>query len=202
MPNDVSILKEMLEYNLPINKDWEFLCLTDYPQEQIDMPVLPLEHDLPGWWSKIELFRPDLEGEEIFYFDLDTVIVYSLSPVFNYKSPFLLLHDFYRGKKKQIAYQSSVMKFVVDPSLVAVYQEFLRHKEYYMHNYKRGGDQQFLEGQLDSNKVEYFQNVFPEQFVSYKLHCKDKKIPKNARVVVFHGKPRPKTVNYLNVREA
>ena len=32
----------------------EFICLTDL---DLDCQTLALDHDWPGWWSKIELFR-------------------------------------------------------------------------------------------------------------------------------------------------
>jgi hypothetical protein len=36
-------------------------------------------------------------------------------------------------------------------------------------------------------------DVCPKQIVSYKYHCRPKgdKLPSNARVVCFHGNPRP-----------
>jgi hypothetical protein len=51
----------------------EFLCLTDKPDE---VPGgVALRHGWPGWWAKMELFRPGLfaDGQHVIYFDLDTV---------------------------------------------------------------------------------------------------------------------------------
>jgi hypothetical protein len=56
-----------------------FKCLSD-----IDIPgveCLPLRHDWPGWWSKLELFRPDLEDDFLFT-DLDNVIVGPMDDLF------------------------------------------------------------------------------------------------------------------------
>lgn len=53
-----------------------------------DVPgYIPLHHDWPGWWSKIELFRPDLpfdEGERLLYLDLDTLIIRGLEEIYNF----------------------------------------------------------------------------------------------------------------------
>ena len=42
----------------------EFVCLTDIKIDGVN--TIPLRDNLPGWWSKIELFR---EFEECFYID-------------------------------------------------------------------------------------------------------------------------------------
>lgn len=57
----------------------EFVCLSD-----IDIPGvkrLPLTTDWPGWWSKMEMFRPDIEGD-FFYTDLDNLIVGPMDDLF------------------------------------------------------------------------------------------------------------------------
>jgi hypothetical protein len=51
-----------------------FVCLSDKPDE---VPGgIALKHNWPGWWAKLELFRPDLfqEGDLVLYFDMDTVL--------------------------------------------------------------------------------------------------------------------------------
>lgn len=55
-----------------------FICLSD-----VKVPgvwCIPLEYHWPSWWSKMELFRPDIKGD--FYFtDLDNVIVGPLNDI-------------------------------------------------------------------------------------------------------------------------
>lgn len=63
--------QRMCKRLLPEHK---FVCLSNV---EIDgVYTLPLIDNLPGWWSKVELFRPnnDLKGF-ILYLDLDTLIV-------------------------------------------------------------------------------------------------------------------------------
>lgn len=60
----------------------EFVCLTDLQDvhHQFDgvdnARVVWLEHDTPGWWGKVELFRPELfaAGERVVYLDIDIVV--------------------------------------------------------------------------------------------------------------------------------
>ncbi len=64
------LLRQCVEY---IRTPFRFVCLGD------DLAVpgyVPLVHDWPRWWAKLELFRPGLfaPGEEILYLDLDTVL--------------------------------------------------------------------------------------------------------------------------------
>ena len=75
-PEHVYALKNALNEHLPEHR---FYCFTD-----VDcMPVwmIPLIHDLPGWWSKMELCRPDEIPGTVLYIDLDTVILGDLSPL-------------------------------------------------------------------------------------------------------------------------
>lgn len=51
---------------------YNFVCLQD-------------EGDYPGWWAKIELFRPDRFKGRVVYFDLDTVIVGPLGRLTDHK---------------------------------------------------------------------------------------------------------------------
>jgi hypothetical protein len=55
------------------------------------------------------------------------------------------------------------------------------------------GDQAFLEARwLDT--AARWQDRLPNQFVSFKVHCKNG-VPHGARVIVYHGKPRPWALN-------
>jgi len=57
------------------NVPHRFVCLSD-----VDVPCerIPLEHNWPGWWSKIELFRPGVIKAPMLYLDLDTIVIGSL----------------------------------------------------------------------------------------------------------------------------
>lgn len=76
-PTDVLKLKKGFETFLTLEHD--FVCLTD--QEISGVKTIPLIGDTPGWWAKIELFRPGLFDGPVFYCDLDTIICGELDSV-------------------------------------------------------------------------------------------------------------------------
>ena len=88
-------LQAMVRKWLPM--EHTFVCLTN-----VEIPgcnVIPLQHHWPGWWSKLELFRPDLFGKEdrVLYLDLDVVVVASLEPLVNYPARFAIVKRFGNG---------------------------------------------------------------------------------------------------------
>jgi hypothetical protein len=49
------------------------VCLTDLPLDCAGVETIPLRHGWPGWWSKMEAFRPDLGLGTMVLCDLDTI---------------------------------------------------------------------------------------------------------------------------------
>lgn len=78
-PDDVLKLKKGFERN--ISFDHEFVCLSDQLIEGVH--VIPLIGNTQSWWSKIELFRPNLFQTPVFYCDLDMVICNPLDDMFD-----------------------------------------------------------------------------------------------------------------------
>lgn len=175
----VARLQAGVAKHLPI--EHRFVCLSD-----VDVPCerIPLQHDWPGWWSKIELFR--LPGPVLF-FDLDTAIVGDMTDVAiqGQAGPFTILRDFYRLGD---GLGSGVMAWHACFNAAAVYQQFRANADFWMGTL-RGGDQFFLEHALSPPVIRRWQDVVPGQIVSYKVHCQNG-IPPNARVVCLHGRPK------------
>ncbi len=73
------------------HKDWEFVCLTDKPIPGI--LCQGLTDDLPGYWSKLELFK---YSEPFLQFDLDVVITGSLQPLIDWDG-FGIIKDYEVG---------------------------------------------------------------------------------------------------------
>ena len=48
------------------------VCLSDVPVPGV--ATRALQHDWPGWWSKMEAFAPELEGD-VLLVDLDTLVL-------------------------------------------------------------------------------------------------------------------------------
>src|SRR6185369_8319330 len=58
----------------------QFVCLSDRLIPGV--PCIALRHELPGWWSKLELFELK---QPLVYFDLDVIITKDLSPLLKWQ---------------------------------------------------------------------------------------------------------------------
>jgi hypothetical protein len=151
----------------------------------MDVPgvaTIPLRHDWPGWWSKMELFALE---EDFLYFDLDTVIVGGLEAI-TAVNRLTVLRDPYWMRRQDPKRIGSGMMFVPAEAQLEVWKQWLRVQNCHLH----GGDQAFLKT-LWIDTAARWQDTMPGQTVSYKVDVRGKKIPDGARVVYFHGEPRP-----------
>ncbi len=182
-PQHVQALQRQCAVHAPFD---EFICLTDVGHIP-GVRTAPLEHAWPGWWAKMNIFSPLMRGDFL-YMDLDTVIVGRFDDL-TIPRPLTLLRDFYRdGDKRREGLQSSLM-FLPETDRAAVWQDFARCPAMHTVAHSRGGDQAFLEKHWLAKAVRW-QDMVPGQIVSYKVHCQ-KQVPDNARVIIFHGQPRP-----------
>lgn len=156
------------------------VCLSDVEVPGVE--TWPLYYDWPGWWSKMELFRPDIRGD-LLYLDLDTVVLGDLAQ-FNVGVT-TVLADF--TKPGTIG---SGFMYLVEMDRPPVWAAWVQDSERHMREcvtQERWGDQGFLQGVLVAQR---WQDVLPGRVVSYKAHCHGG-VPSGAKVVCFHGKPRP-----------
>jgi len=191
----VNRLYDMVSRNLPEGFEARFICFTDDAtglNEGITAKPLPVE-GLTGWWNKLALFKEGVfdNGDRVIFFDLDTVIVSKLDDIVKYDGPFAILRDFYRPG----GLGSAVMAWEVSVAYHQIWDNWNCDGRPEI----PGGDQAWLElfftidGPLRRyNTLTYniLQDLFPDNFVSYKVHAQHG-IPKGARVVCFHGIPRP-----------
>lgn len=166
-----------------LQTDHRFVCLSD-----VDVPCekIPLEHNWPGWWSKIELFK--LRGPVLF-FDLDTAIVGDLTEIAAVaaRAPLTLFRDFYRLGD---GLGSGVMGWNgTDVSAACLYDIFAADPQGWMSRVGGRGDQGFVEEAAFLPGITRWQDVVGSQIVSYKVHCRNG-IPSGARVVCLHGRPK------------
>lgn len=142
--------------------------------------------NLPGWWAKLNLWVPNLLHGRIVFADLDSVVVGDLSDLARYAGSFAMLSDFLRPERPA----SGVMAWDADGAEArAIWEAFVRDPEGHMHACRGGGDQQFLRSVVGDD-VDRLQALYPDQIVSYKVHCKDG-LPEGARLVCAHGRPKP-----------
>jgi hypothetical protein len=179
-----------LRYRSPLTEPepdtWTFMCLTDS-----DLPAWTgarsLRHDLPGWWAKMELCRPDITGP-VLYLDLDTVVVGDVAPLVSDRSHSIVLRDLYRGRRDPQAVQSALM-LLTEEDRAAVWGAWSADPKRWM---RKRSDQDVYEAVL-RDRVRFFQDTHPGMVVGFKSGLgRGKREPgPDARVVVFHGRPRP-----------
>lgn len=184
---DVRRLAEGIRDNLPRA---EVVCLSDVPVEGVE--VIPLEYGWPGWWSKMEMFRPDIQGGFL-YLDLDTIITGDLSDLASLNC-LAVMRDVYRPN----GLQSAVM-FVPEADRAEVWQAFTADPEKHIRECvttERWGDQGFLEG-FWLDRATRIQDALPGQVESYKAaNMAERGVPRNCRAVVFHGQPKPRDLKW------
>lgn len=185
-PAYVTILRDMVARNLEGGFPGRFVCFTDRPKElPEEIETRPLPADLPGWWSKLALFRKGLfpEGDRVLFFDLDTVIVGAIDALASYAGEFAILQDFYRPN----GLQSAVMAWRAG----ARSEIWETYSAAGCPTDDPRGDQWWIEDHAHPARLDRLQARFPKMFCSYK---QTRGIPSEASVVVFHGHPRPHEV--------
>lgn len=175
-------------------RKFNFYCFTD-DEKNIDKRVecikLPKIDDKKvfGWFYKLALFDPKINplSGSVLYFDLDIVIINNIDCFFEFDSNKLcIIEDWIYKKYKKRKYNSSVMKWNTK-NYCDLFENFKKNifsKTYY-------GDQDFI--------TEYIEDVnyWPENWcISYKWHNCEKVPPTpEAKIIVFHGYPKPHQIN-------
>ena len=175
-PAHVARLQKLVSYHLRLPH--RFVCLSD-----IDTPCerIPLTHDWPGWWAKMELFK--LPGP-VLYIDLDTDIVGNIDHLVNIEG-FVVLRNLSSLKKGRIG--SGVMFWSGD--LSHLYRDFLVDPDWFMQEYSKESNRWGDQGFIQEHAAEWteWQSLFPGQFRSFKLQAPGP----DDRIVCYHGKGKP-----------
>jgi len=135
----------------------------------------------------MELLSPEVPGDFLFM-DLDTVLTGPLDDILAQRE-LTLLRDFYRDGKKYKEGLGGGLMYLPEESRAPVWKYWMTNPAYNMRLYSRGD--QFLFERFWLQSAKRWQDVVPGQVVSWKVHCVGDIVPPNARLVAFHGKPRP-----------
>jgi hypothetical protein len=174
-----------------------FVCLSDVELGLDCVERVPLLENWPGWWSKLELFRPGLFTGNVLYLDLDTAVIGNIDDWLRLPTGggFWMLSGLTEGLLRRDQYGSGVMAWNGDYS--HLYRAFKADSETHMATYVealRWGDQGFIaEHQPDKRKL---QESLPGQLISYKIDYLQGKPLDGVKIVCFHGKPKPKQVSH------
>lgn len=151
------------------------VCLSDVPVPGVDWR--PLKHAWPGWWAKLEMFGPSLDGD-VLMIDLDTVVL----AMPDLPGETTVLQDF-----TEPSVMGSGFMYVTAADRARVWEAWLEDPEAHMranNRWPKWGDQGFLEPLIGGAAK------WGAEVASYKVHCRTG-VPEGAKVVCFHGKPRP-----------
>lgn len=208
----VNRLYRAVERNLTVPH--RFVCLTDDPVG-ISRGVEIVRVDdtrFSGWWHKLILFKPPSSiAGRILYFDLDTLITGCIDDFANYGGDFAVIRPFVRKS----GYASGVMSiapgfgsqvwslFAANPAraIRSCTPPAGTELQFYCGfdssiNVFSLGDQRWIETNIP--RADYWQDLCPGQLVSFRLHCLSAgTIPPAARIVAFHGNPKPHDVENL-----
>lgn len=169
-----------------------FVCMA--PRRLRSVETLGFKQEWPGYWSKLELFRPGVFTGRVFYLDLDTILTGDITDLVADNSDFICLTN-WRGDGTHVA--SAVMGWNADLDFSQIYTRFnLALRGRYMQSWERFGDQGWIQDNLPIPFASY--NLrYPNRIVSYKKHIQGVgAVPAEASIVCFHGKPRPHAVGW------
>ncbi len=168
-----SLYRQLYRFDLHNHAPDGMLCQT-----------LPLKTNWPGWWSKMEMFAPYNFLGDFLYIDLDSTFIRDPS-MYLCLDETVVLRDFY----KPLRNIGSGLMFVKREDCYEVWEAFRRDPETHMKQHKGGGDQMFID-KFFAKKTSW-QDKFPNEIVSYKVHCQTNGVPPSAKIVCFHGIPKP-----------
>lgn len=170
---------------------WCFTERTSGIRSEVITHPLPYASSFEGWWNKVWLFSNELpipKGEQIFYVDLDTLIVGNIDQIMTADNqPIIVLRDLLHGIAKTATEVGSGLMNWRHGDYEHVWTKFLKDPQGAIRRAHPHGDQWWVQYCVPARQ--YWQDLFPGQVVSFKVHCIPKGPPPTARIICYHGKP-------------
>ena len=198
-PESVYQLKRQVENNLTI--EHRFVCITDQKLDGINIQVPPVAY--PGWWQKIGLFSPRIAPSLSLYLDLDVIITGNLDDMVREYGWRDLAAASNWAQSGHMSVQSSVMIWRGDTRMTRrIWKEFdatwaawpPTNEGSEQHPY--WGDQEWITKLYGNPGEGAVTEIKSGEVVSYKYHCGGG-LPPMAKVVVFHGDPKPEKCRHI-----
>jgi hypothetical protein len=176
--------------------DIDFVCLTDRWtdfDEYVNIRQLQLK-DTPGSWASMcEAWRPGVAFNRICVLGLDTIITGPIDEIVDTDCDIGLLHDPYSP-----AQVSNCVGIYSRAACNRLWQNWIENQGKWKTDALYNGcisEMEFLRKAVGINGATMLDDVHPGQIVSYKAHVVDHpKALERARIVYFHGKPKPHQV--------
>lgn len=187
-------------------------CITDRRSEIDDMatPIPKDNHDVLGWWNKMQVYSKDMPAGYILYLDLDIVLIQ------NFDEEIEQAIEYLSNTYKKVAcvsdaiqwmnnkYSSSMM-LLESGAMSDLYEHFLKDRDTIM--IQQGGDQVWTGRQLQENEVLYIDEYYPNLKKNLKFHLGQKHFDKwyfpktisnQIKMVDCGGRPKPHDITGLD----
>lgn len=170
--------------------EYKQVVFTNYFGSDIPKTIerIPLKFSYSSWFSKLELFRPDIE-EDIFYTDLDNIIRKPLYEFFDYHKNNKDMTFMIRDVDYKLNRLQSAVMYIPQSKKSIVWDHFISNSEALITNAGVFGDAKIIrEVPGWANSCLTYQDVFGmNSVVSYRLGFKGKDISKSS-IVAMHGR--------------
>jgi hypothetical protein len=111
----------------------------------------------------------------------------------------VVLRDFYQGIVKSANLVGSGLMLWRHGRYNHVWDKFITNPKKHVARAGTYGDQWWIEQQVTD--IVFWQDLFPEQVVSFKVHCR-KGLPDQSRIVCYHGRPSiPESITETTVEK-
>ena len=177
------------------------ICLTNtvkLPMYLKFVTLIPAKNtEWPGWWTKMNMFDPDMEQYRPFlYMDLDTAVVNTLDgilPPTKHEDQFICLGGFFKPDTTN-GLQSGLMWFPKNSKQITqVWDQWISNPMGFVKTFQnKGGDQAFIRSVVGHSDI--FWQTFTDKITSFKISVKGERLLKELTselsIVCFHGQPR------------
>lgn len=202
-PEFVNNLYHMVKRNITL--PFRFICMTEVPdgiEKGVEIKPLPEFQEPPApylkfclAWRKLALFDDpvyDLQGKTLFL-DLDVVVIDNIDCFFSFSDKLAIIENW--SQPNRLIGQSSVFCFDIG-KYKHLLDKYRNQQDEVLRNNRT--EQVYITRELGVGGFEYFPDDWCK---SFKMHCMPggvfnsfkipAKIPENAKIIVFHGKPDP-----------
>lgn len=202
-PDYVNTLYSMVRRHLQL--PFRFICFTensDGIRSEVEIQPLPEFEEPPleyarycQAWRKLALFKSGLANMhgKVLFLDLDVVIMNSIDELFSFSSKLAIIENWYQPG--QLVGQASAFCFEAGQMEVLL-KNYLENPIRVLTSYRT--EQAYITGFLGHQGFDFFPDGW---CISFKKHCMPSGIarffsarvtePKQAKIVVFHGRPNP-----------
>lgn len=178
-----------------------FYCITDQDDTPAGWEVVrPIGPYYEGWWGKMELFNPEIRDErQAVYFDLDTVIVGDLTPLFSLKLDFGICGNFTREVQHTYPCRYGSCVMTMDRDFGQDLWTTWRAKDKIVRMQAGVYGDQWAVGKFYPMARILQDALKPGYFVGRRQFSNE--IPADAAIMVFAGKTKPHTSHLPWVKE-